>query len=162
MTPERQAASESEPASDREIVVTRVFDAPRALVFKAWTDPKHLAHWWGPNGFSITTYEMNFKPGGVWRFVMHGPDGRDYQNEQVYVEIVEPERLVYRHVPHPQFQMTVTFADDGGKTKLTARMVFESAALRDKTVKEFGAVEGLKQTLGRLGEHVTHMKENPR
>ena len=89
--------------SDREIVVTRVFDAPRALVFKAWTDPKHLAHWWGLNGFSITTYEMDFKPGGVWRFVMHGPDGRDYQNKNVYVEIAEPERLVYRHVSEPQF-----------------------------------------------------------
>jgi uncharacterized protein YndB with AHSA1/START domain len=163
MTSARPTASDSAPAdtSDREIVVTRVFDAPRALVFKAWTDPKHLAHWWGPNGFSITTYEMEFKPGGTWRFVMHGPDGRDYKNEQVYVEIVEPERLVYRHVPTPQFQMTVTFVDDGGKTKLTAQMLFESATLRDQTVKTFGAVEGLKQTLGRLAEHVTNMKGGP-
>jgi uncharacterized protein YndB with AHSA1/START domain len=144
--------------SHREILLTRVFDAPRALVFKVWTDPKHLAHWWGPNGFSITTYEMDFKPGGGWRFVMHGPDGRDYQNEQIYVEIIEPERLVYRHVSDPQFQMTVTSADDGGKTKLTARVVFEPAVSRDKTVKAFGAVEGLKQTLGRLGEYVTQMK----
>jgi uncharacterized protein YndB with AHSA1/START domain len=144
--------------SRREILVTRVFDAPRELVFKAWTDPKHLAHWWGPNGFSITTSEMDFKPGGVWRFVMDGPDGRDYQNEQVYVEIAESERLVYRHASDPQFLMTVTFADDGGKTKLTARMVFESAGLRDKTVKACGAVEGLRQTLGRLGEYVTQMK----
>jgi uncharacterized protein YndB with AHSA1/START domain len=148
--------------SDREIVVTRVFDAPRALVFKAWTDPKHLAHWWGPNGFTITTQEMQFKPGGFWRFVMHGPDGRDYKNEHVYVEIVEPERLVYRHVSTPQFQMTVSFADEGGKTRLTARMLFESAAARDQTVKTFGAVEGLKQTLGRLGDYVTHKKESIR
>jgi uncharacterized protein YndB with AHSA1/START domain len=162
MTPERQAISESEAASDREIVVTRVFDAPRALVFEAWTDPKHLARWWGPNGFSITTYEMDFKPGGVWRFVMHGPDGRDYQNKIVYVEIAESERLVYRHVSAPQFQMTVTFADDGDKTKITARMLFESAAIRDQTVKAFGAVEGLKQTLGRLGEYVMHTKESIR
>jgi uncharacterized protein YndB with AHSA1/START domain len=146
--------SESELASDREIVVTRVFDAPRALVFKAWTDPKHLARWWGPNGFSITTFEMDFKPGGVWRFAMHGPDGRDYQNQVVYVEIVESERLVYRHVSGPQFQMTVTFADDGDKTRLTARMQFESAALRDKVIEEFGAVEGLKQTLGRLADYL--------
>jgi uncharacterized protein YndB with AHSA1/START domain len=115
----------------------------------------------GPNGFSITTYEMDFKPGGGWRFVMHGPDGRAYQNKQIYVEIVEPERLVYRHVADPQFQMTVTFADDGGKTKLTVRMVFESVVLRDKTVKAFGAVEGLKQTLGRLGEYVSEMKGSP-
>jgi uncharacterized protein YndB with AHSA1/START domain len=156
------AGSAAADTSDREIVVTRVFDAPRALVFKAWTDPKHLAHWWGPNGFSITTYEMDFRPGGTWRFVMHGPDGRDYQTENLYVEIAEPERLIYRHVSEPRHETTVTFADDGGKTKLTARMVFESAALRDKTIKAFGAVEGLKQTLARLAEHVAHMKESPR
>ena len=69
--------------SDREIVISRVFDAPRTLVFKAWTDPQHLAHWWGPNSFSLTTHEMEFKPGGVWRFVMHGPDGCDYQNKDI-------------------------------------------------------------------------------
>jgi uncharacterized protein YndB with AHSA1/START domain len=163
MSSARLATSDSAvDTSDREIAVTRVFDAPRALVFKAWTDPEHLAHWWGPNGFSITTYEMEFKPGGTWRFVMHGPDGRDYRNENVYVEIAEPERLVYRHVSDPKHETTVTFADEGGKTRLTARMVFESAALRDQTVKAFGAVEGLKQTLGRLGEYVAQMKESPR
>jgi uncharacterized protein YndB with AHSA1/START domain len=158
MAPESAAAD----TSDREIVVTRVLDAPRALVFKMWTDPKHVAQWWGPNGFTITTYEMNVTPGGVWRFVMHGPDGRDYQNKVVYREIVEPERIVYDHVSGPQFQMTVTFAQRGDKTELTARMLFESATLRDKTIKEFGAVEGLKQTIGRLAEHVTHLKENAR
>ena len=164
MTFARPTMPESAPAdtSDREIVVTRVFDAPRALVFEAWTDPKHLAHWWGPNGFTLTTYEMEFRPGGLWRSVMHGPDGRDYQNEVVYVEIVEPERLIYRHVSAPQFQMTVTFADDGGKTRLTAKMLFESAELRDRTIKAVGAVEGLKQTLGRLGDYVTHIKESIR
>jgi uncharacterized protein YndB with AHSA1/START domain len=101
---------------------------------------------------------MEFKPGGVWRFVMHGPDGRDYQNKVVYVEIAEPERLVYDHVSEPQFRMAVTFADQGGKTSITAQMLFDSAALRDKTVKEFGALDGLKQTIGRLGEYVTQMK----
>jgi uncharacterized protein YndB with AHSA1/START domain len=148
--------------SDREIVITRVFDAPRTLVFKLWTDPKHVAHWWGPNGFTITNYEMDVRPGGVWRFVMHGPNGVDYQNRVVYREVVEPERLVYSHVSGPQFEMKVTFDDDGGKTKLTARMLFESATLRDKTIKEFGAVEGLKQTLGRLGEHLARVKESTR
>jgi len=156
-------AARSNPAAesaDREILVSRVFDGPRALVVKAWTDAKHLAQWWGPKAFTITTYEMDFRPGGVWRFVMHGPDGRDYKNENVYVEIAEPERLVFKHVSAPQFQMTVTFADDGHKTRLTVQMLFESAALRDKTVKEFGAVEGLKQTLGRLGEHVARLAEH--
>jgi uncharacterized protein YndB with AHSA1/START domain len=89
----------------------------RALVFETSTDPKHLAHWWGPNGFTLTTYEMEFKPGGVWRLVMHGPDGRNYQNTVVYVEIADSERLIYRHPSPPEFQMTVTFADEGKKPR---------------------------------------------
>jgi uncharacterized protein YndB with AHSA1/START domain len=74
---------------------------------------------------------------------MHGPDGVDYQNKIVYIEIAEPERLVYSHVSGPRFQMMATFAEQGDKTRLTVRMLFESAALRDKVAAEFGAVEGL-------------------
>ena len=81
----------------RCIVGTRVFDAPRELVFSVWTDPKHLAQWWGPNGFTTTTSAFDMRPGGVWRFVMHGPDGRDYQNRITFDEIVPPERIVYHH-----------------------------------------------------------------
>lgn len=147
----------TEGTADREIVATRVFDAPRELVFKMWTDPKHVAHWWGPNGFTSTIYEMDVRPGGVWRFVMHGPDGVDYQNKIVYAEIVKPERIVYSHVSGPQFQVTATFAEHGDKAKLTVRMLFESAAQRDKVAKEFGAVEGLNQTLGRLEKQLMKM-----
>jgi uncharacterized protein YndB with AHSA1/START domain len=136
----------------REIVATRVFDAPRELVWEAWTNPEHVAKWWGPKGFTNTIHEMDVRPGGVWQFVMHGPDGTDYQNKIVFIEIVKPERLVYDHVSGPKFQMTVTFDDHGGKTRLTARMLFESAELRNKVAEEFGAVEGLNQTLGRLEE----------
>ena len=83
------ATSEPTPdTADREIVVMRLFDAPRELVFAAWTDPKHLAQWWGPTGFSTTTRSIDIRSGGVWRFVMHGPDGRDYENRITYVEIV--------------------------------------------------------------------------
>jgi uncharacterized protein YndB with AHSA1/START domain len=139
-------------ASDREIITTRIFDAPRELVFAAWTDPKHVAEWWGPQGFTNTIYEMDVRPGGVWRFVMHGPDGVDYQNEIVFVEIVKPQRLVYDHVSGPKFHMTVTFDEQDGKTKLTMRMLFDTAALRDQVAKKFGAVEGAKQTLERLAE----------
>ena len=81
----------------RSIIGTRVLDAPRALVFSVWTDPKHLAQWWGPNGFTTTTHAFDFRPGGVWRFVMHGPDGRDYQNRIIFDEIAPLERIVYRH-----------------------------------------------------------------
>jgi uncharacterized protein YndB with AHSA1/START domain len=147
-------------SADREIVATRVFDAPRDLVFKMWTDREHVARWWGPKGFTNTIYEMDVRPGGVWRFVMHGPDGVDYRNKVVYIEIVKPERLVYSHVSAPQFQMRVTFEEQGAKTKVTARMLFESATLRDNVVKQFGAVEGLNQTLERLGERLSEeMKE---
>ena len=136
----------------REIVVTRVFDAPRELVFQMWTEPQHIAQWWGPKGFTITIQEMDVRPGGIWRFIMHGPDGRDYQNEIVYVEIAKSERLVYDHVSPPQFHVTATFADQAGKTEITMRMLFESAAVRDRVAAEFDAVEGLNQTLQRLAD----------
>jgi uncharacterized protein YndB with AHSA1/START domain len=149
---------------DRDIAATRTFDAPRDLVFKMWTDPKHLAHWWGPKGFTTTTFAMDVKPGGVWRFVMHGPDGRDYQNRITYVEVVPGERLVYKHggdkdVEPVNFQVTTTFADAGGKTRVTTRMVFPSAAARDHIIKTYGAAEGLDQTMGRLAEHLPQSAE---
>jgi uncharacterized protein YndB with AHSA1/START domain len=146
----------------RTLVTTRVFDAPRELVFAAWSDPKHLAQWWGPNGFTTTTSAFDMRPGGVWRFVMHGPDGRDYQNRIVFDEIVKPERLVYHHsgaddVEPVQFHVTVTFEDVGGKTRLTMRAVFPTAAERDRVVKDYGAAEGAKQTLARLADYVATM-----
>ena len=143
----------------RSIIAVREFDAPRELVFAVWTDPKHLAQWWGPNGFTTTTSAFDTRPGGVWRFVMHGPDGRDYQNRITYDEIVKPERLAYHHgggedVEPVQFKVTVTFEDLGGTTRLTMRMLFPSAAERDRVIKEYGADKGLVQTLARLAEHL--------
>jgi uncharacterized protein YndB with AHSA1/START domain len=143
--------------TDREIVTTRLFDAPRELVFRAWTDAEHIGEWWGPKGFTTTTHEIDVRPGGAWRFVMHGPDGVDYDNKIVYLEIVEPERMVYVHGDEgdpDQFQTTVTFEEQGAKTKLTLRALFRSAAERDHVVKEFGAIEGAKQTLDRLGAYL--------
>jgi len=144
----------------RSIVGTRVFDAPRALVFSAWTDPKHLAQWWGPNGFTTTTHAFDFRPGGVWRFVMHGPDGRDYQNRITFDEIVPPERIAYRHgggddVEPVQFSQTVTFQDLGnGQTLLTWHGTFPSAEERARVIREYGADKGLVQTMARLDEYV--------
>jgi|SRR6267142_254401 len=144
---------------DREIAATRLFDAPRELVWKAWTDPAHIAKWWGPNGFTTTTYSMELKPGGVWRYVMHGPDGRDYQNKVTYLEVVEPERLVYNlggdeDVEPVSHHVTVTFTDSGGKTRIDMRMVFASAEARTHVIETHGAFEGLKQHLGRLKEYL--------
>jgi uncharacterized protein YndB with AHSA1/START domain len=140
--------------ADREITVTRVFSAPRELVFAMWTDPKHLANWFGPRGFTTNTHEMEVRPGGVWRHTMRGPDGTEYPNQIIYREVVKPERLVYSHVSPPPFQMTVSFVAEGNQTRLTARMLFETAALRDHTIRQFGAEEGLQQTLQRLAEQL--------
>ena len=134
--------------ADRDIVTARVFNAPRELVFQAWTDPDQLVQWWGPKGFTNTFHEFDMRPGGIWRFVMHGPNGVDYQNKSVFVEVVNPERIVFDHVSGPRFQVVATFAEQAGKTTLTFRMRFESAAECDK-VKAF-AVEGNEQNFDRL------------
>ena len=142
------------------MIGTRIFDAPRALVFQMWTDPKHLAQWWGPTGFTTTTSAFDMRPGGMWRFVMHGPDGRDYENRITFEEVVPPERIVYRHgggddVEPVQFRTTVLFEDLGDKTRLTMRGQFPSAAERDRVIREYGADTGLAQTLARLAEYLT-------
>ena len=147
----------------REIVGIREFDAPRDLVWQVWTDPKHLAQWWGPNGFTTTTSSFDMRAGGVWRFVMHGPDGRDYQNRITFDEIVKGERIAYRHgggddVEPVQFRTVVTFEDLGGRcTRITWRATFPSAAERARVIKEYGADKGFVQTMARLAEYVAAM-----
>jgi uncharacterized protein YndB with AHSA1/START domain len=160
---ERKNTSIAESA-DREIVITRVFEAPRDLVWEAWTNPRHVVHWWGPIGFTTTIQEMDVRPGGVWRHIMHGPDGTDYPNKSVFTEVVKPERIVYSHgggkkgSPGAHFEATWTFDAQGdNKTRLTIRMVFPSSADRDTVVKEYGAIEGGHQTLARLEEYLAKM-----
>jgi len=148
------------------IIARRIFDAPRELVFAAWTDPTHLAQWWGPTGFTTTTHTFDMRPGGVWRFVMHGPDGRDYQNRVTYEEVVPPERIAYRHgggedVEPAQFRQSITFEDLGGRTRLTWRGDFPSAAERDRVIKEYAADTGLLQTLTRLEQYVSATVPRP-
>jgi uncharacterized protein YndB with AHSA1/START domain len=140
--------------ADREIKSTRVFRAPRELVFKMWTDPEHIVKWWGPRGFTNTVYVMDVRSGGEWRHVMHGPDGVDYINNARYLEVMRPEKLVYHHLSEPEFIATVTFEEHGADTKVTMQMLFESPELRNKTVEVFHAVEGQKQTLDRLEEYL--------
>src|SRR5271168_1944404 len=157
-----------ESAADREIVITRTFDAPRELVWEAMTNPQHVVNWWGPRGFSTTIETMDFRVGGTWKQVMHGPDGANYPNEHVFKEIIKPERVVFTQSGHREggpganFVASWTFeAIMAGKTKATIRMVFPSAAERDFVVKEFGAIEGGKQTLERYAEHLAKMRVKP-
>jgi uncharacterized protein YndB with AHSA1/START domain len=145
----------------RELTVTRVFQTPREIVYQTWTDPRHLSHWWGPEGFTITTHTIDVTPGGVWNFVMHGPDGTDYVNRIRYIEIVRPERLVYSHgdiEKEEHFQVTITMEDKGNATELTMRMVFPTVEELEETVNKYGAIEGAKSTLGRLAEELEALK----
>jgi uncharacterized protein YndB with AHSA1/START domain len=147
-----------ESTTDREIVLTRLFDAPRTMVWEAWTDPKQLVLWWGPKGFTTTIEEMDVRVGGAWRLVMHGPDGTDYPNESIFTEVVPYERLVYRltggrkNGPVDQIEKITTFEEEVDGTLVTMRMVFVSAEARDQNVRDYGSIEGGKQTLARLAE----------
>lgn len=145
-------------AGEREIRISREFDAPRESVFDAWTEPDKIGRWWGPDGFTTTTHEMNFREGGAWDFIMHGPDGTDYDNFIRYLEIVNPEKLVYDHGSNsdlpPDFRVRVTFKDLGDKTLLSMRMVFPEKEARDDAAK-FGAIEGGEQTLDHLAKYLS-------
>ena len=166
MARKNAAASAAASAADRELVFTRVFDAPRELVFDAWTHPGHLARWWGPQGFTTTIHQMNVRPGGIWRLTMHGPDGRDYRNRIVVIEVAKPERLVFRHEPDADaepvtHQTTITFTDHGGKTLLTMRMLFATPDARAHVIQTYRALEGGHQTLDRLIGHLQTTTGNP-
>ena len=151
--------NENPNTAEREIASTRVFDAPRELVWKVWTDPEHIGKWWGPIGFTTTTKEFDLRPGGMWLFTMHGPDGTDYRNEVTYTAVAQPERIEYDHGPTPIFHVTIIFEEEGEtKTKLSMQMLFPTKDERDRTAEKFGAVEGLNQTLGRLEEYLAQQK----
>lgn len=115
------------PTADREIVSTRTIPFSPEHVFNAFRDPQVLARWWGPKGFTNTFHIFEFRPGGKWSFIMHGPDGTNYPNENVFAEIEEPGRIVIKHVGWPEFVLTTTLAGEGRGTAITWRMVFASA-----------------------------------
>lgn len=135
--------------ADREFVHSRLIDAPRERVFRAIAEPALIARWWGPDGFTSTFHAFEFRPGGRWTFVMHGPDGADYPNENVIREIVAPERVVFEHLSEVHhFVMTLTFADQGGRTLVGWRQVFDTAAHREHIAPV--VTEANEQNLGRL------------
>jgi len=140
---------------DREIIITRVVNAPRDLVYKTFTEPEHVARWWGPAGFTIEIQDMDVRVGGSWSYIMSGR-GMIFPNFISYLEVVEPERLVYLHGSNkgeePEFMATITFEMQGPKTKITMHSVFGTAAVRDFVVSQFKAIEGGNQGLDKL-EH---------
>ncbi|MGQ0672424.1 MAG: SRPBCC family protein [Hyphomicrobium sp.] len=157
-----KAPTAARPA-ERDLIISRLIKAPRAAVFSAFSDPRGITHWWGPHGFATTTAKMDFKPGGTWKFVMHGPNGTDYNNLIEYREIDAPSRLVYHHadVDGPgasAFDVVVTFDETEAGTHVTLRMTVASPEARAAFV-EFGAVEGGYGTLERLEHHLGRAAE---
>lgn len=144
--------------ADREIVVSHLIGAPREIVFEAFTDVRHLSQWWGPDGFTTTTRAFEFRVGGEWKLVMHGPDGTHYPNWLTWQEITPPERIVLLHGDHPgdpnAFTSFITFEPVDGSTQLTMHTVFLTKELRDDAVERYGAIEGGRQTLGRLASYL--------
>jgi len=140
--------------ADREIKISRLLNAPIALVWEVWTDPEHIKNWWGPNGFTNTITRMEIKPEGEWDLVMHGPDGTDYKNKSIFREVVPHQKLVYEHVSSPKFMATIEFENRGDQTFLQWHMLFESREQFIEVVKTFKADEGLRQNIEKLNSYV--------
>lgn len=139
-----------------EIVATRVVNAAREIVFKAWADPDHLKNWWGPHGFSNTFKEFDLRPEGKWSFVMHGPDGKDYPNESVFVKIEKPGLLVWNHLSNPKFQVVAIFEEvSKEKTEVRFKMVFNTTEECDK-VKAYAQSKN-EENLDRLEKELSRM-----
>ena len=144
--------------ADRELRLNSILDAPVELVWQVWTNSKHIAQWWGPNGFTNTIGKMDLEPGGEWELVMHGPDGADYKNKSIFKEIVPFKKIVYQHVTNPKFVSTIEFEARGEKTFLSWHMLFETAEQFIQVVKTFKADEGLKQNIEKLNVYLQSVK----
>ena len=141
-----------------KVIYKRFLDAPVGMVFEAWSNPEELAQWWGPDGFTTSTHSFDFRVGGAWDFIMHGPDGTDFPNYVEWLEITPPERLVIRHGERPDdpdaFTQSIAFEDAPGGTLVTMRAVFPTKERLDLVVREFGAIEGGRQHLARFNDYI--------
>lgn len=148
----------AEKNNPNEIYITRVYDAPVKMVWEAWTDPKQVAKWWGPRGFTITTHHKDVKVGGTWSYIMHGPDGVDYPNKTVFLEVEKYSRLVYDHGANDDqpamFRVTVTFSETAGKTKMEMSMALPTPEAAKET-KKFIKKAGGDSTWDRLAEFLS-------
>jgi uncharacterized protein YndB with AHSA1/START domain len=147
--------------TDREIVISRVIGAPPEVVFEAFTEVRHLSQWWGPAGFTTTTQAFDFRVGGEWDFVMHGPDGTDYAEWITWTEITPPQRIAMIHGESRDdpnaFVSVLTFVADGTATRIQMHTVFPTKEQRDDAVEKYHAVEGGRQTLSNLAAYVTEI-----
>ncbi|MBL7932330.1 MAG: SRPBCC domain-containing protein [Bacteroidia bacterium] len=142
-----------ENTKNRELRMIRIFKAPIKLMWEVWTDPKHITNWWGPNGFTSTIHEMDFREGGEWKLTMHGPDGTNYPNRSVFKEIVPFKKIVFEHF-NPHFITTVVFESKGEETEVNWSLLFDTEEMKDIVVKAHKADEGQKQNFDRLEKYI--------
>lgn len=138
----------------REMSISRLLNAPQELVWEAWTNPEHIKNWWGPEGFKNSISKMEVTEGGEWEFIMHGPDGTDYRNKHIYVQLEKPSKIVMQHVTTPKFVMTATFEAKGNQTLVTLHSVFESAEQLQDVIKVFKADVGMVQNMDRMEKYL--------
>ena len=153
---------------NNQVTYKRYFDVPVELAFEAWSSPEHLAHWWGPDGFTLTIKSMDFTPGGFWKFTMHGPDGTDYENKVEFLEINPPFLLRYRHRGDGEghrdvdFEVRARFEACGEGTNLTFEQIFSSQAELERVNAERGAIKGAEQHLGNFHRYLLKLSTSRR
>jgi uncharacterized protein YndB with AHSA1/START domain len=145
--------------SDRELFLTRTLNADVELVWEVWTNPEHIAQWWGPDGFTNTITKMELKSGGEWDLVMHGPDGKDYENKSIFKEIIPFKKIVYEHVSYPHIIATIHFEKQESQTLVTWHMLFDSREEFIGVVKTYKADEGLKQNVEKLSVYLAGLSK---
>lgn len=138
----------------REMRVTRIFNASIESVWEVWTNPEHIANWWGPNGFTNTINKMDFRESGEWKFTMHGPDGTNYPNRSIFKEIIPFKKIVFEHF-NPPFVTTILFDSRGAGTFMDWSSLFDTAAMLEIVIKAHKADEGLLQNVERLEKYLS-------
>ncbi len=145
---------------DNKVIYKRDYDVPIDMVFEAWSSSEHLSQWWGPDGFTITTKSLNFSKGGIWEYVMHGPDGHHYKNKVQFLDIKKPHYIYLTMLGDGEgakdvdFQSRILFEEAGEGTSLTMEQIFPSKEELERVNKKYGAIEGGKQHLGNLGKYL--------
>lgn len=151
---------------DNKVKYKKYFDVPVDLLFEVWSKPEHLLEWWGPDGFTLTIKSLNFSNGGIWEFVMHGPDGQDYNNKIQFIEIQKPNYILYKHIGDGEgevdvdFESRIIFEKSGDGTIFTMEQVFSSKQELERVNKKYGAIEGGKQHIGNLEYYLEKILKN--
>ena len=141
----------------RFIRLTKLLHAPVEKVWEVWSNPGHIKHWWGPNGFTNTITKLDLQPGGEWLLVMHGPDGTDYDNRSVFTEVIPNKKIVYEHLSGHHFIATIEFEEQGNNTMMHWEMLFPTREEYHQFVHEYKVGESLQQNIERLAQYIERL-----